>query len=124
MGNGQTSGSEMDPGFEVISRVRSLEGKYNLLRDRALIINQNMIDQYQRTNSEMKSLEEDIKEVKHSVFQIKETLKHLVREIENFARKDEMNVLERYINLWNPLNFVTEAEVKRLIEESKKKKKS
>ena len=35
-----------NPIMEVVSRIRSLEGKYNLLGERALIINQNMIEQY------------------------------------------------------------------------------
>jgi hypothetical protein len=108
--------------IDVISRIRSLEGKYNLLRDRALIINQNMITQYQRTTSEMKAFEEDLKEVKHNIFQIKETLKHIIREMEHFSRKEDMKVLEKYINLWNPMKFVTEDEVRKIIEESQKKR--
>ena len=110
-----------DANIDFFSRMRSLEGKYNLLRDRALIINQNMITQYQRTNAEIKAIEEDIQEVKHTLFQIKETLKHLVREMEGFSRKEDMKVLEKYINLWNPMNFVSAEEVKRLIEENSKK---
>jgi len=103
--------------LDVISRVRTLEGKYNLLRDRALIINQNMITQYQKTSAELKTIEEDLQDIKHTIFQIKETLKHLVQEMEGFARRDEIKILEKYINLWNPMKFVTEEEVKKLIEE-------
>ncbi len=32
-------------------------------------------------------------------------------ELEFFARKENLKVLEKYINLWNPLNFVTKEEV-------------
>ena len=110
-----------DANIDFFSRMRSLEGKYNLLRDRALIINQNMITQYQRTNAEIKAIEEDIQEVKHTLFQIKETLKHLVREMEGFSRKEDMKVLEKYINLWNPMNFVSAEEVERIIAEKTKK---
>ena len=31
------------------ARVRDLEGRYNLLRDRVLVINQNMIEEYKKT---------------------------------------------------------------------------
>lgn len=122
MAEEQTYTQGQDAGFEMLTRVRTLEGKYNLLRDRALIINNNMIMQYRKTTSEMKALEEDIKDIKHSLFQIKETLKHLVREMEGFSRKEELRVLEKYINLWNPMKFVTEGEVRRIVEEGKKKK--
>ena len=112
---------EQNGNMDVFSRIRTVEGKYNMLRDRVLIINQNMIAQYQKSSAEMKALEEDLQEVKHSLFQIKETLKHLVREMENFSRKDELRVLEKYINLWNPMNFVTAEEVERIIAEKTKK---
>jgi len=116
---GYEQGNEANIDF--FSRMRALEGKYNLLRDRALIINQNMITQYQRTSAELKVLEEDLQDVKHTLFQIKETLKHLVREMENFSKKEELKVLEKYINLWNPMKFVTAEEVERIVAEKTKK---
>ena len=36
-------------------------------------------------------------------------------------RKEQIKVLEKYINMWNPLNFVTEEEVLELIEKNKLK---
>jgi len=108
--------------MDVYTRIRSLEGKYNLLRDRALIINQNMITQYQKGNSEITSINDELKEIKHTLFQIKETLKHVITELENTPRKEELRVLEKYINLWNPMKFVSEEEVRRIIREEKSKK--
>ncbi|MBI5391504.1 hypothetical protein HZB00_00720 [Candidatus Woesearchaeota archaeon] len=108
--------------LDMSSRIRSMEGKYNLLRDRVLIVNQNMVTEYKKTLSEMKAINSDLKEIKMDLFQVKETMRHLVREIDFFARKEDVKVLEKYINLWNPMKFVTEQEVIQILERHEHKK--
>ncbi len=108
--------------LDTVSRMRTLEGKYNLLRDRALIINNNMIEQYKKTTVELGTINDDIKEIKTDLFKIKEAMKHLLKEFELFARKDDVKFLEKYINLWNPMKFVTEEELSRVIKENQQKK--
>jgi len=98
-------------------KLRILESKYSLMRDRMLMINQNMIDQYKKINSEMKLINDDIKEIKMNLNNMKETNMHIIKELQGFARKENLKVLEKYINFWNPLNFTTEEEVIKLIEE-------
>ncbi|MBI4448282.1 hypothetical protein HY643_04840, partial [Candidatus Woesearchaeota archaeon] len=41
----------------------------------------------------------------------------------SFAKKENVKVLEKYINLWNPLNFVTREEAKRIAKEVLEEKK-
>ncbi len=111
----QQATSEQDFLVDVGGRVRTLEGKYNLLRDRVLVVNQNMVTEYKKTLIELKALNNDVKEVKTDIFRLKEALKHLVKELEYFARKEDVKVLEKYINLWNPMHFMTEQEVVQLL---------
>ena len=102
--------------FDVNSRVRSLEGKYNLLRDRVLIINNNMIEEYKKIVGEIKFIDSEIKDIKGDVFKLKESIRHLIQEVELYARKEDVQFLEKYINLWNPMKFTTEEDVVKLIE--------
>lgn len=107
--------------LDMNGRVRDLEGRYNLLRDRVLVINQNMIEEYKKTINETRVINSDIKDIKRDIFQIKETLRHLIQEIEFFARKEDVKLLEKYINLWNPMNFTTEKEVVRIVQDEVQK---
>ena len=118
----QEVASEQDWLIDVASRIRTVEGQYNLLRDRVLIVNNNMILQYKKNLVEMNSFNEDVKDVKEDIFKLKEVVRHLLKEMDLFARKENVKVLEKYINLWNPMNFVTEKEVKKLIEEHGRRK--
>ena len=112
---------QVDLMSEIQSRIRLLESKNSLMRERALVINQNMIDGYKKLTSDIQNFEEETKELKKDLFEIKEIIRHITKELEFFARKDSVRVLEKYINMWNPLNFVTEKEVVKIIEEHKKR---
>ena len=118
--------TEINEGGNIIldlnSRTRVLEGKYNLLRDRVLVINNNMIGEYKKLLVEIKGVNSEIKEIQDEMFKIKETLKHLIKELSLFAKKDDVRALEKYINIWNPMKFVTENDVKDLIKAELKNK--
>ncbi len=104
------------------ARVRVLESKYSLFGERLLVINQNMIDEYKKLMRDIKQIESEISEMKKEVFYLKEVLNDFNKEFDMFARKDNVKVLEKYINLWNPLNFVTEKEVIEIIKREVGKK--
>ncbi|MBL7147802.1 MAG: hypothetical protein ISS82_03180 [Nanoarchaeota archaeon] len=107
------------PSFDVMGRVRIIESKYIDLRERLLVVNQNMVQGYKNLSTEIKLLNEDIRELKSDLFEIKESMHKIVHELQFFASKNDLKVLEKYINMWNPLNFVTEEEVIELIKKQR-----
>ena len=110
------------PEDDVIGRVRDIENKVLILRDRIFVTDKNMIEEYRSINLQLRNINNEVKGIKADLTKIKQTIKHMIIEVEVFARKDDLKVLERYINLWNPLHFMTEKEVKQLIEKSLKNK--
>ncbi len=109
--------------FESISpeeRIRILESRYSVMRDRIFLINQNMIQEYRKLNKEMKLIDSEVKNAKQDLNEIKNILRNMVNEMQNFARKENVKVLEKYIEFWNPLNFVTEKEVIDIIKRGEK----
>ncbi|MEK6974211.1 MAG: hypothetical protein AABW41_03185 [Nanoarchaeota archaeon] len=111
--------SEMN---ELSGRTRVLESKYSLARDRIFLINQNMIDSHKRLMIQIDSLNSDLKEIKNDVFIIKDTLRTLIKEFDSFAKKEDVKVLEKYINMWSPLKFVTEDQLNNLLKKTVKKR--
>lgn len=109
---------------DLLNRIRAIESKYTLLAEQLLIINENMIESYKDLTKEAKVTNLDIKEIKQDLFNIKETIKHLAKETDMFARKEEVKVLEKYINLWNPMEFITTEELNRILDERLKAKKT
>lgn len=115
---------ELQPNIimDIGARIRILENKYSTVNEHLLIINQNMIEEYKKLIEEMKVINVEIKEIKEDVLNLKETAKKMVQEMEIFARKDELKVLEKYINFWNPLEFITTNELNKILDERLKKR--
>lgn len=103
---------------ELVNRIRVLESKQSLFNERLLLVNQNMIEEFKAFMTEVKTIRIGIAETNKDVKNMKNIIKHLSEEAGNFARKDNVMVLEKYINLWNPLRFVTREEVEKLIDEN------
>ncbi|MEK6826159.1 MAG: hypothetical protein AABX08_04115 [Nanoarchaeota archaeon] len=102
---------------EIINRIRSIESKYNLLGERLLVVNQNMITQFKKNTTEFKAINDDIKEIRSELFKIKETIKDLSRELQFFATKEHIKALEKYINIWDPMKFITEQDLDKILAE-------
>lgn len=98
-------------------RLRILESRYGLVRERMLLMNQNMVNEYKKSNQSLRGINQDMEELKKDMEELKESMRKIVRELNFFARKHDLKAIDKYIKLWNPLNFVTEKEVIRLIEE-------
>src|SRR3989344_5380162 len=113
--------------IEITNRIRILENKYTQMRERLFLINQNMIDQYKKIIEETQDINIEVKDLKNDLFSIKEALNHIITEMNSFARKENLMVLEKYINMLDPLSFVThnqlEEELKKRHDISKKKRK-
>ena len=106
--------------ISVDERVRVLESRYSLMRDRLFLINQNMIQEYRKLNKEIKLIDSEIKEVKLQFNEIKHLLNNIVNEMQNFAKKDNVKVIEKYLDFWNPMKFTTEKDVIEIIDRGEK----
>ncbi|HII14973.1 MAG TPA: hypothetical protein HA362_01560 [Nanoarchaeota archaeon] len=101
---------------ELVNRVRILESKYTLMSERLLIVNENMIEHHKKLTKDIKVVDMEIRDMKNDLERVKNILKHLSEEAANFSRKDEVKLLEKYIKMWNPINFVTETDVKNILQ--------
>ena len=102
---------------ELTNRLRVLESKQSLFNEKLLMVNQNIIEEYKKFNNDIKAIKAEMTDMKKDMQNVKNIVKHLSEEAANFARKDTVKVLEKYINLWNPLRFVTREEVEKIIDQ-------
>ena len=100
---------------ELANRLRILEGRGNVFSEKLLVLNQNMIEEYEKTMSELKRVRQDMLALKEDLGKVKNVVKHFSEEAGKFARQDDVKVLQKYVNYWNPLNFVTEREVESIV---------
>jgi len=96
--------------------VKGLETKVNnLLREVDLIKN----DFMKKTNDmkkEVKSMDESLIDFKHEQEKTLQKIDLIIGELKQTAGIEEINILKRYVDFWNPMNFVTQRDLDRAIE--------
>lgn len=101
---------------DVSRRLRTLEERALSLRKTIQIHEQDVLGKHKKVTMELKSLADDLVATRKDMKNIQEKLMLLVGELQQFARKDDVLVLKKYINLWEPIQFVTRNEVQRLVD--------
>lgn len=95
--------------------VRTLEERTSNLIRKSQIAEQNMLMTNKKVSSEIKTINDDIHGLNKVMGEIKDHLRQIVEELKRCAKKEEIKLLQRYIDMWEPINFVTRNEVERII---------
>jgi uncharacterized protein YoxC len=96
-------------------RVRLLEERTDQLRQKAKIIDENMIDKTDHLKEEITKTNARIDELIKEIKVVKENMERLIKEIGNVATVQDVKVLEKYINMIDPTRFLTKEEVVRIV---------
>lgn len=100
-------------------RLRMLEERYVNLRNRTQVIDRNMLLHNKKQITDIKTIDSDINYLKNEINNVNEKIDLIINELKDTAKKEDIEVLQKYINLWDPMNFVTRKEVEKLIKEVK-----
>ncbi len=100
-------------------RMRQLESKNSLFNERLLIVSKNMIEEYKKLMKGVEGVHTDMNGLKDDVNQVKNVVRKVIKEMDIFAKKEDVKVLEKYINLWDPMKFMTEKDVLDLLKKKK-----
>ena len=98
-------------------RLRLLEESSANLRRFFQVTEENTITRNKHYSAELKTINSDISEIRKEMQEIREKLSLVIKELQTVARKEEVKVLEKYINLWNPVKFVSQNEIEGIINE-------
>ncbi len=103
--------------IQLSRRIKVLEESTNNLRRKLLVNEQNDFSRHKKILLEEKATLSEINELKKEIENIKRTINEVISELRNNATKEDVEVLKKYIDMWNPINFVTEQTVEKIINE-------
>jgi len=104
------------------TRLNELEEKQRLLKDRTLLIGNNLITNKEDFDKKDLDFRKKISEIDLELKSIKQLNKRIIYELENFARKEEVLILEKQFKIFEPLKFARIDDVKKIVEEELSKK--
>ena len=99
------------------ARLRVGEERNSEIRKKLLVVEQNMLSNHKRAITEIKALQSDILEMKRTMHAVEDKIITVIKEIRLMAPREDVDVLKRYIDLWNPVNFVSQDQVLKMIDE-------
>jgi len=103
--------------INIDNRLRVIEERTSNLQRRYMVNEQNMLSSNKKFSSELKTINMDINEIKKETNQIRIKTLQVIEELKKCARKEEVTIIKRYVDMWEPINFVTRNEVEKIIKE-------
>lgn len=102
---------------ELNRRMRLLEERISSQDGRLDVLEENSIQRHKKLNSELKTLLLDINDMKRNIDELKDRILTVIKQLSLLARKEDLDVLKKYLDLWKPIKFVTHDEVQDIIRE-------
>jgi predicted nucleic acid-binding Zn-ribbon protein len=93
---------------EASTKLRDLEEKQRILKDRLLLIGKNLIETKEEINEKILEMKKDIQSLKQSMERLTSFLETASGEFSKFARKEDLEILSKQAKMFQPLNIKTE----------------
>jgi replicative DNA helicase len=85
------------------TKLRDIEERQKLIKDRVLLIGENLVNSKEESSKEISELKIKTENLEREIIRIKDTLSSLMEEIQNLARKSEVEILQRQFKMFQPL---------------------
>ena len=94
--------------------LRDIEEKQRILKDRLILIGQNLIDIKEQTEKEILELKKGFELMNQTIEKIKSFIETVSSEFSNFARKEDLEILTKQAKMFQPLELATKADLEKL----------
>lgn len=81
-------------------RIRDMEEKQRLLKERTMLIGQSLIDERTKTFNDIQDMKKTIGFLKEENIKIKEMLQRVLEQVDKLARKEELMILQRQFDMF------------------------
>ena len=102
------------------TRLNEVEEKQRLIRDRALLIGENLISIKEDFENENLGIKKQINLINQELKDLKKLVNRIINEIPNLARKSELEILENQTKIFQPLELARIKDVENMIEKKLK----
>ncbi len=107
---------------EFSTRLNDIEERERLLKERVLMLSRTLLKQEDKLGKEMSVVKDDVRNLNESMDKLKDAVQNIVSESSEFARREELRVLEKYMKIWEPLHYARMEDVEDMINKALKRK--
>jgi len=102
-------------------RLRILEERYASLREQIRFTDQSFLNSKNKISAEIRSADEELEEINSNIISMREKISDLMKELSLCAKEEDLKVIQKYIEIWEPVEFVTRKEVIDMIKQLRRK---
>jgi len=88
---------------EVNAKIRDLEEKQRILKDRLLLIGDNLITIKEKTDGKILEIKKDMEIMKQKIERMASFIETISGEFEKFAKKEDLDILSKQAKMFQPL---------------------
>ena len=104
-------------------KLQDIEEKISIIKDRILLIGENLVSEKQETEKTFSILKSKIIQMQQEINRLKTSLQSTIENQENLVRKSELKILEKQFEMFQPLELARITDVKEMINQALKNKK-
>lgn len=99
----------------LVARLKISEERYNELRRKMMLVEQNMINNHKKVISDVKVINSEMSDLNSKITDIQDKILLVIKEIKLTAKKEDVDVMKKYVELWNPMRFVTKDQIEHIV---------
>lgn len=92
--------------FEEITKIKDLEEKQRMLKDRLLMIGESLVEIKEETDSKILEIKKDLEIIKQNMVRLMSFLESASAEFQKFAKKEDLEILSKQAKMFQPMDFV------------------
>jgi len=120
----QTQDSSADYFADLNVRLQDMEEKQNMIKDRVLLLGENLVSSKDELENEITDLKLKILDLNSEMKKVRLTVERMIDDSNNFIRKNEFDILKRQFEMFQPLELARMTDVRIMIEKALKIKNS
>jgi len=92
--------------IDLNAKMRDIEEKQRVMRDRLLLIGQNLVEVKEITSQKILELKKDVESIKQNMERLSIFLEMVSGEFSKFAKKEDLEILTKQAKMFQPLKFM------------------
>lgn len=98
-------------------RIRVLEERYTTLRRKGQLIDENVLETEHDIREQLNKLDEEVTNLHRTLNDIDDKMDRFLEQVKISAKHEDVLVLKKYLEMWDPIQYLTQQEAQRLLKE-------
>lgn len=107
---------------DIAVKLRDLEEKQTIIKDRVLLIGENLVSEKEEVEKEVLNLKAKLASLEEDIRRLRLSIQIIIENSDNFIRKNEFQILQRQFEMFQPLELARISDVEAMISKALKNK--